>query len=260
MKIKKTPGFLRKLFITTAEDYKIPVDEKLDGDILTLKNYMKHVYPLTLSIIYRKTINTLRYKWQILLRKTFHFFVLIALIYTSYQLYGKDVVYEHKEKIMIERIFIEHSSIPKENLEFLHAIALLESNGNYNIIGGFNNAYWGAYQMGVPSRKDVGLGDMEPKTFLGNEVIQDWAMNEYMKINYSRLKKYIDKYKIPYKGGVRIGHNLVTVSGLIAAAHLGGSQNVINFLESNGKVVFKDGNGVPITHYFQLNNYPLYFE
>ena len=70
---------------------------------------------------------------------------------------------------------------------------------------------------------------------------------------------YIVKYNIPITGGIRIGFNLVTVSGIIAASHLVGAESVKRFLDSNGKDVTCDGNGVPLTVYLQLNNFKLDF-
>ena len=111
--------------------------------------------------------------------------------------------------------------------------------------------------MGTVARKEVGLGCMPDTLFLQSSVIQNWAVNEYMKKNYRYMKDLIYLYNIPDKGGVRIGMNLVTVSGLIAAAHLAGATHVREFIRSNGKVIYRDGNGTPLTDYLQLNNLTL---
>lgn len=77
------------------------------------------------------------------------------------------------------------------------------------------------------------------------------------KMQLEALKALIDTNKVhlePYKfyigriiAGVRI-----TQSGLIGAAHLGGYNSVILFLESNGKRNKKDRNGTSIKDYIEL--------
>ena len=43
----------------------------------------------------------------------------------------------------------------------------------------------------------------------------------------------------------------ITKSGLIAATHLVGSTNVVNFIISDGQSVISDGNGVSLTYYLE---------
>ena len=272
MKVKKQPGFIRNFLTTTENDRKIPNNEDLDSKIETLKALLSRAYPLFIHITIKKVINTFKYKWDRLLKKTLIWAMFFGLCFTSYQLYFVPTPQEKAEKeqrIIEKKIFLEHPTIPKGNLEFISALSQLESGGRYDIIGGSNNKYWGAYQMGAAARKDIGLSGMSMEKFLTNPVVQDWAMNEYMKVNYSRLKKTIEEYNIPERGGIRIGHNLVTVSGLMAAAHLVGSEPVKHFVKTKGKDLIdqktgrnksKDGNGVHLTHYLQLNNYELKFE
>ena len=62
--------------------------------------------------------------------------------------------------------------------------------------------------------------------------------------NKKRLSKYIEKYEGQIVHGI-----LVTESGLLAAAHLGGQGSVKKWFRT-GKVR-KDGNGVKITNYMQ---------
>jgi hypothetical protein len=268
MKVKKFPKILKQILTTTEEDEKIPKSEKLDSYIKTLKEYMKHVYPLTLYIISKKIANTLKYKWVSLLKKIFRGFIFISFFYMTYQLYlipKNESVKEAKVRIIERKVYKEHPFIPQGNLNFMKALSLLESNDNYRARRS-NSQYWGAYQFGKKARIHVGVGEISVEKFLSDPYIQDWTMNEYMKINYRLLKKCIKEYNIPKKGGVRIGYNLVTVSGLIAAAHLVGHKPVKYFIKTNGKDLWKngrnlsrDGNNVHLTHYLQLNNYELEF-
>jgi hypothetical protein len=155
------------------------------------------------------------------------------------------------EKIQGIENDILQNPIPKENVEFMMALSLLESERSYKIKKG---QYWGMYQLGDLARKEVGLESMTQEQFLSNQAIQHWAFNEYLKKNYKYLAPIIAKYHIPRTGGIRVGMHLVTVSGLLASAHLVGQKNVKEFLESNGKIIARDGNNKPLTDYLQLNN------
>lgn len=73
---------------------------------------------------------------------------------------------------------------------------------------------------------------------------QDLAMKQLMKNNKSYLGDYINKWVGKKKRGVKI-----TLSGLLAGAHLLGPSNVKDFLD-HGKVS-KDGYGTPITEYIE---------
>ena len=69
-------------------------------------------------------------------------------------------------------------------------------------------------------------------------------MTALLKQNKRSLRKYIEKYDGKVVHGV-----LVTESGLLAAAHLGGAGSVKKWFRS-GKVM-QDGNGVKITSYLK---------
>ena len=169
---------------------------------------------------------------------------------------NKIIIQQHISEIEKD---ILSNPIPKPNVDFMVCVAMLESNSNYQSYRK-NSQYWGAYQMGESARKEVGLENMQKDMFLNNKAIQNWAMNEYMKINYEYLKPYIAKYNIPLYGGKRIGMHIITISGLIASAHLVGHASVITFLKSNGTIIIKDGNGKPLTDYLELNNFKLEFD
>jgi hypothetical protein len=67
-------------------------------------------------------------------------------------------------------------------------------------------------------------------------------MHKLLCYNKRKLQNYIDKYEGKVVHGV-----LVTESGLLAAAHLGGAGSVRKWFRT-GKVR-QDGNGVKITSY-----------
>lgn len=150
--------------------------------------------------------------------------------------------------------------LPKENIEFMLAVGMIESRCKWNAVGGSGNAYWGAFQFGKSALSSVGLSNVPQKVFLGDTLLQMWAMNSLIKKNYYVLQNDIEKYNIPMKGGVLIGRYMCTVSGLLAASHLVGVNAVKRFIESNGKEIAHDGNGVPLTDYLMLNGYFLYLQ
>lgn len=175
------------------------------------------------------------------------------------------ILFPDIEKYKIEQIMSQIASdslsvgIPQSNIDFMLALAQIESNGKWDIVGGSNNAYIGAFQFGQAALKEVGLGSVDKKLFLGDPSLQMWAMNRLMKKNYMVLSDYITEMKIPMQGGVKVGRYMVTVSGLLAMAHLVGAGDTKKFLQSKGTVIPKDGNGVPLTDYLQLNNFVITF-
>ena len=80
--------------------------------------------------------------------------------------------------------------------------------------------------------------------FLKDTLLQEEAMLKLLLHNKKRLQKYIDKYEGKVVHGI-----LVTESGLLAAAHLGGQGSVKKWFR-NGRIR-KDGNGVKITSYMK---------
>ena len=76
------------------------------------------------------------------------------------------------------------------------------------------------------------------------DIVNRYGYMGLLKQNKRSLRKYIAKYDGKYIHGV-----LVTESGLLAAAHLGGAGSVKKWFRT-GKVR-KDGNGVKITSYME---------
>jgi hypothetical protein len=255
--------FLKSLFGLTRKDDKIPTDPRLDGDIETLFFYLHQIRPLFISVTKRKLKLYFRYKWHIALRNIAIFIIVCGLGKYSYNQFVKPIF---TKIVIIDKVSeierdINSNPIPLDNMVFMAAMQQTESGGDYKIK---NGQYLGAYQMGILARKEVGLESMPADVFLKNEVLQNWAVNEYVKRNYNYLKPLIAKYKIPSVGGIRIGNNMVTVSGLVAACHLVGFSPVKYFIESNGKDLIidgrnlsYDGNHVHLTHYLQFNNIKL---
>jgi len=138
---------------------------------------------------------------------------------------------------------------PKSHSEFLKAIGFKESGNRYNVVNRFG--YMGKYQFGKRTLRGLGF-KMSKKEFLNSPEIQEEAMYKLLQQNKRYLRKYINKYNGKVVHGV-----LVTESGLLAAAHLGGAGSVKKWFRT-GKIR-KDGNGVKITTYMErFSGYDLY--
>lgn len=129
----------------------------------------------------------------------------------------------------------------KNHAAFLHAIGHQESGNRYDIVNRFG--YMGKYQFGKSTLKTLKI-KVSKEAFLNSPDLQEYAMTSLLIHNKKRLQKYIDEYEGQVIHGI-----LVTESGLLAAAHLGGQGSVKKWFRT-GKAR-EDGNGVKITNYMQ---------
>jgi hypothetical protein len=132
-----------------------------------------------------------------------------------------------------------------------------ESSGDYTQVNQFG--YTGAYQFGKPALIDAGfmdkggnwtdyarsLGVNSWDSFKNNPQAQDIAFQNFTEKNWDYLRSYL-----PHVGQTVAGVP-ITVSGMLAGAHLVGAGAVKEFLDSGGTIVRPDGNGVPITDYMR---------
>lgn len=125
---------------------------------------------------------------------------------------------------------------------FLNKLGNFESGNDYKKVNRFG--YMGRYQFGEQALEQVGL-DLSKKEFLNSPEVQELAMQRLLEFNDDTLDKFITKYE-----GKKLHGVLVTRSGVLAAAHLGGPTNVKKWFRS-GKD-FKDGNGTSITKYMKI--------
>ena len=152
---------------------------------------------------------------------------------------------ETTKKVVVEKINLNPSQLE----DFLMALGHQESGNRYNVVNRYG--YMGRYQFGKSTLRTLKI-KVDKKTFLNNPQLQEFAMLKLLCYNKSKLQKYIDKFE-----GQEINGILVTESGLLAAAHLGGPNSVKRWFR-NGKVA-KDGNGVKITQFMQqFSGYKLY--
>ena len=137
--------------------------------------------------------------------------------------------------------------VPNLNL-FLNDIGFRESTNRYDVVNQYG--YMGKYQFGIKTLKSIGI-DTTKQEFLSSPDLQEEAMITLLKSNQHNLRRQIKKYDGKLVNGI-----LVTESGLLAAAHLGGPGSVKKWLRSGED--FKDGNGTKITSYIKtFNGYDL---
>ena len=139
----------------------------------------------------------------------------------------------------------------RNHKSFLYDIGYRESSNNYKAVNQFG--YLGKYQFGRQTLNSIGFENISNREFLSNPYIQEEAMLTLLKKNKHTLRRQIEKYD-----GQVLHNILVTESGILAAAHLGGAGNIKKWFR-NGKV-FRDGNGTSITSYMvRFSNYNLNF-
>jgi hypothetical protein len=119
---------------------------------------------------------------------------------------------------------------------YKEAIAFKESQGKYKKINSLG--YLGKYQFGTETLKTVGVHN-SPK-------MQEQAFVALLSKNKSELRHVIEKYEGQIVSGI-----LVTESGVLAAAHLGGVGSVKKFFKNNGNRYCKDAYGTSIRSYMR---------
>ena len=131
---------------------------------------------------------------------------------------------------------------------FLHDLGHRESGNRYDVVNQFG--YMGKYQFGKSTLRTLKI-KVTKDAFLNSPDLQEYAMQQNLLYNRNKLKKYIDEFD-----GQEVNGILITESGILAAAHLGGPGSVRKYFRS-GKVML-DGNGVKITSYLeQFGGYQL---
>ena len=118
---------------------------------------------------------------------------------------------------------------------FQYALGLRESGNNYDTVNTIG--YLGRYQFGYMALEDVGISRNQRGEFLSCPDIQDKAFMSLIKINKYRLRNYIKyfngkKWKYTDSNG-NTRHLVLTESGMVAAAHLIGANDLKKYL--NGK-------------------------
>ena len=125
---------------------------------------------------------------------------------------------------------------------FKQALAHKESQGKYHKVNSLG--YMGKYQFGASTLASIGIYDS--LAFIKNPKLQEKAFKALLSKNKWELRNYIKKYDGKEFNGV-----FITESGILAAAHLGGSGSVKRFLNSNGEKKYKDDYGTSVKTYMR---------
>ena len=136
----------------------------------------------------------------------------------------------------------------RDHTSFLYNLGHYESGNRYSVVNKWG--YMGRYQFHISTVEAVGIKATK-KQFLNSPSLQEEAMDRLLTSNYKTLRRYIRKYDGKILHGV-----VVTKSGVLAAAHLGGAGNVRNWFRKGKN--FADANGTQITKYMKIfSNYQL---
>ena len=123
---------------------------------------------------------------------------------------------------------------------FKEAIGLRESENKYKKVNSLG--YLGKYQFGNETLRSIGIHDTQK--FLRSPKLQERAFVALLSKNKSILRDIIEKYDGKVVGGV-----LITESGILAAAHLGGAGSVKRYFKNKGKRQIRDAYGTSIRSY-----------
>jgi len=142
--------------------------------------------------------------------------------------------------------------------EFAKLMRYYESSGRYDVVNRFG--YLGAYQFGKPRLLDLGIsidgwGKHLPHLFKKAKVISKKEFLEDKELQDEIFRKHCEDLKRAIRRryshlfGTKKGGVLLTLSGMVAGAHLVGLGGLIKWLR--GERV-KDGNDVPVELYLKL--------
>jgi len=148
---------------------------------------------------------------------------------------------EIQKQCLIDSIKLQEVYHKQELDKFLSAIGHRESGNRYGITNKWG--YMGKYQFGRSTLKGLGF-KVTKEEFLSNPQLQEEAMLSLLLHNKEKLQEYIDIFD-----GQTVNGMLITESGILAAAHLGGQGSVKRYFK-HGKV-FRDGYGTKITSYME---------
>jgi hypothetical protein len=142
----------------------------------------------------------------------------------------------------IDYVNLKIPFVGKYFIGFKEAVAHKESQGKYSKINTLG--YLGKYQFGKETLKSIGINDSVG--FMNSPKLQEKAFVALLSKNKYELQDYISDFEGKVVDGIKI-----TESGILAAAHLGGTGSVKRFLNSNGQRKCKDEYGTSVRTYLK---------
>ena len=148
-------------------------------------------------------------------------------------------MYDIQKSLQIPTKIIQSQSTEVE--KFLMHMAKRESNNIATVVNKFGML--GKYQFDPRTIKMLGF-KITSNQFLTNPRLQDSIMLANMRTKNRALSFIINKYDGKIVKGIK-----VTRSGILAAAHLAGPQNVIDFITNSDWDGRTDANGTSVREY-----------
>ena len=240
----------------------LSLNESFDSMMDSIHKFLDKEFTFDTSRFEEKVVKLFtRFKGKVKIVTT-----IVSLLLSSYlssdkisELMSKSGYTKAEQQEIIANLKVDHtknnthkvkSKVNNENKKFLNALAQRESTDDWRSVNQFG--YIGKYQFGKQALEDLGLDDkIDSHKFKLNPAIfpihaQDKAMVALLKKNKEYLGDYIENFEGKMIAGVK-----VTKSGLLAGSHLVGASAIKQFLDSNGRVIPKDGNDVPVTEYIK---------
>ena len=123
---------------------------------------------------------------------------------------------------------------------FADVVGQIESNGDYTVVGGYNDHYQGKYQFGRLALKDVGIGFSKEarQAFLQDPELQETAFQSLTMQNHKTLMRLSGKYR-------RLSQR--EQLAILAMAHNAGAGGALDYLRTGKDTA--DGFGTAGTSY-----------
>ncbi len=154
---------------------------------------------------------------------------------------------------LAEKVYVPNRIVrsnPTELEKFLDHVAERESDNTPTVTNRYGML--GKYQFSPLTIKELGY-TITKEEFLRNAELQDSVMVDYMRANNRELEDLIKRYEGRIFKGVKI-----TRSGVLAAAHLAGSNGVRTYFTNDDPKGRTDGNGTSVRDYLsEFNQYKL---
>lgn len=155
-----------------------------------------------------------------------------------------DIQKELREQYLCDQELKYHQNLNR----FKTDLAFRESGNDWRVYNPYG--YIGKFQFGRAALEVTGFGHVHFVDFMNNPAVfpekdQERAMDSLLTINERLLKPYITEYE----GTMILDTVRVSRSGILAAAHLAGPNNVIRFLKTKGKHNPADQMGTRLSDY-----------
>lgn len=169
--------------------------------------------------------------------------LIVVLIVMPYFFIGSSVI-DEKHHCDMQTFFIKEVN-PNNYTDyemFAFSLGWRESHNRYDIINKWG--YLGKYQFSPITLRWLGY-EGTFVNFLESPELQELYFFKLLQSNQKNLKKYIEYFENHKKDSI-----LITESGILAAAHLVGPNNVRKYFDVD--YVKRDALGTPITEYLYL--------